>query len=196
LPAPLFRRILATIPALLLGGAAYQLGRLSAREPRPAQEPLALGYAGSRGFALAPPAPRPFRPWRRKAFGLVVLCILILGGISGVILWQHEVRLRHQSERAAALVAGDPSRAPLLMLRHGCAGCHAVPGLAGPQGMVGPALGGIGQRLFLAGRIANTPDNLVRWIRDPKGVDPKTAMPVTGISDEEARDVAAYLLAR
>ena len=32
-----------------------------------------------------------------------------------------------------------------------------------------------------------------RWIVNPKQFDPRTAMPVTGISLGEARDVAAYL---
>jgi cytochrome c len=30
-------------------------------------------------------------------------------------------------------------------------------------------------------------------ILDPRGLDPKTRMPQTGISEQEARDVAAYL---
>src|SRR5438094_6152587 len=33
----------------------------------------------------------------------------------------------------------------------------------------------------------------VRWIRDPRGFDPKTRMPGTGFSWQEARDIAAYL---
>ena len=39
----------------------------------------------------------------------------------------------------------------------------------------------------------NTPQNLVRWIRDPHEIEPRTAMPNLGLSDPEARDVAAYL---
>jgi cytochrome c2 len=34
----------------------------------------------------------------------------------------------------------------------------------------------------------------VRWIVNPRAVSPKTAMPVTGISEADARHVAAYLL--
>lgn len=34
---------------------------------------------------------------------------------------------------------------------------------------------------------------MIRWIVDPKGVDSLTAMPVTGVSEGEARDIAAYL---
>jgi cytochrome c1 len=44
--------------------------------------------------------------------------------------------------------------------------------------------------------LLNTPENLVRWIVDPRAVNPHTAMPVTGISAAEARDVVAYLYAR
>jgi cytochrome c2 len=194
LPAPLYRRILALLPALILA-AVYALGRFVTRAPEP--ERLAIGGSGARGFALAHPEPQPFRPWRRrKAFGLSILVLLCLAGAGGALLWQHQVRLWHRSERAAALVAGNPERAPLPMLRFGCVGCHEVSGIPGPRGMVGPTLDGIGRRLYLAGTLPNTPENLVRWIRDPKGVNPKTAMPVTGISEEEARDVAAYLLSR
>jgi cytochrome c1 len=49
-------------------------------------------------------------------------------------------------------------------------------------------------RVYLGGVLTNSPDHLVRWIVNPRAVSPKTAMPVTGISDAEARHVAAYLL--
>jgi len=41
--------------------------------------------------------------------------------------------------------------------------------------------------------LPNSPENLIRWIVNRREVNPKTAIPVTGISEEEARDVAAYL---
>ena len=46
---------------------------------------------------------------------------------------------------------------------------------------------------LIAGKLANTPDNLVRWIRQPKTVKPLTAMPDMGVSEGDARDMAAYL---
>jgi cytochrome c1 len=52
----------------------------------------------------------------------------------------------------------------------------------------------LGARVYLGGRLTNTPGNLIRWIEDPRAVDPQTAMPTTGISKREARDMAAYLL--
>jgi hypothetical protein len=42
----------------------------------------------------------------------------------------------------------------------------------------------------------NTPDNLVHWIVDPRGLNPKTRMPGTGIPEPAARDIAAYLYLR
>jgi cytochrome c1 len=36
---------------------------------------------------------------------------------------------------------------------------------------------------------------MIRWLRDPPAVDASTAMPNLGLSEAEARDIAAYLLA-
>lgn len=80
------------------------------------------------------------------------------------------------------------------MIRYGCAGCHNIPGVPGARGEVGPPLSGFDRRLYIAGALTNEPHNLVRWLVNPSAVDPHTAMPVTGISEAEARVVAAYLL--
>jgi cytochrome c len=37
------------------------------------------------------------------------------------------------------------------------------------------------------------PDNLARWIVDPKDSTKKVAMPALGVQPDEARDIAAYL---
>lgn len=75
----------------------------------------------------------------------------------------------------------------------GCGSCHTIPGVRGAQGKVGPPLTDFGERTFVAGELPNTPDNLIRWVRSPRSVQPKTAMPNLGLSDQQARDVAAYL---
>jgi cytochrome c1 len=59
--------------------------------------------------------------------------------------------------------------------------------------MVGPPLTSWSRRTFIAGQIPNTPDNLVRWLRNPRAIEPGTAMPGLGLDDRQARDVAAYL---
>ncbi len=46
---------------------------------------------------------------------------------------------------------------------------------------------------MIAGSVANTPEMLVRWIRDPRSIDPLTTMPAMGVGERDARDIAAYL---
>ena len=97
------------------------------------------------------------------------------------------------AREAAALTGGDPSRGPALLRKYGCQSCHTIPGVVGANGLVGPPLAGIASRSYLAGVLPNAPDNMLRWIRDPKGVDAKTAMPNTGVTPSDARHIAAYL---
>jgi cytochrome c2 len=87
-----------------------------------------------------------------------------------------------------------PSPAVDLMRRYGCAGCHQVPGIPSARGTVGPSLEGIADRRFLGGVVPNTLDALITWIVDPRRMAPHTAMPVTGITEQEARMVVEYLL--
>jgi cytochrome c1 len=46
---------------------------------------------------------------------------------------------------------------------------------------------------FVAGLLRNEPDNLLRWLRQPQSLIPGNAMPDTGLTDQQARDIAAYL---
>lgn len=96
-------------------------------------------------------------------------------------------------ERAARLTGGDPGRGPDLIRKYGCSACHAIPGIEGTHGTIGPPLHGIGSRSHLAGRLPNTPENLMRWIEDPQSIARGTAMPDAGMSHAEAQDIAAYL---
>jgi cytochrome c1 len=77
---------------------------------------------------------------------------------------------------------------------HGCHSCHIIPGVVGSARHVGPPLAGFARRTLIAGRLANTPDNLVAWIVDPQSIDPASAMPAMRVSEADARDMAAYLL--
>jgi cytochrome c len=58
---------------------------------------------------------------------------------------------------------------------------------------VGPPLNGLSNRIYIAGRLPNTPRNLIRWIRYPQQIYPGNVMPDLGISNHDARDIAAYL---
>jgi cytochrome c1 len=117
------------------------------------------------------------------AFGLAASAI-------GALLWQEQRRVE---ERAIALTQGSPGRGEQRIQALGCGGCHDIPGVTGAHGLTGPALSKFASRVFIAGRLQNTPDNLMRWIRDPHGVDPETAMPNVGADERDARDIAAYL---
>jgi cytochrome c2 len=92
-----------------------------------------------------------------------------------------------------AALAGDPRAGQLLLRQYGCASCHHIPGVAGARGNVGPPLDRIAKRVYLAGALPNTPENLARWIRRPEEVEPGTAMPDMQVTEQHARDMVAYL---
>jgi cytochrome c2 len=88
---------------------------------------------------------------------------------------------------------GDPQRGAKLIQHYACGYCHTIPGIANANGRVGPPLSFFGERLYVAGMLPNTPDNLIAWIRDPQRIVPGNVMPVLGVSENDARDIAAYL---
>lgn len=57
---------------------------------------------------------------------------------------------------------------------------------------MGPPLADFGRRIYVAGMLRNTPDNLTSWLRNPQRVVPGNAMPDMGISNPDARDIATY----
>jgi cytochrome c2 len=119
----------------------------------------------------------------------VWLALVCLGALAGACDGARQADARE----AAAMTGGDPSRGPDLLRKYGCQSCHTIPGVVGANGLVGPPLAGIASRSYIAGVLPNAPDNMLRWIRDPKGVDPKTAMPNTGVTPSDARHITAYL---
>ena len=122
----------------------------------------------------------------------VLSLITTLGLAAGVLTYQ--VRDRNQRTEVAGLLAsGDPARAPDIFRRYGCTGCHTIPGIAGADGKVGGPLVNMRERVYIAGVANNDAEALVDWIVSPTAFDPKTAMPETGISDAEARDLVAFL---
>lgn len=88
---------------------------------------------------------------------------------------------------------GDAERGRAALIALECGACHRIPGIPGPRGTVGPPLDGFRERVYVAGRHPNVPDRLIAWIRNAPSLDPGTAMPDLGVSESEARDIAAYL---
>jgi cytochrome c553 len=92
--------------------------------------------------------------------------------------------------------AGEPARGRAIVASgaYGCVACHAIPGIRGATGIVGPSLGGLAARNFLAGQLPNNTEVLVAFLQDPPALVPQTGMPDVGLNDQEARDIAAFLL--
>jgi mono/diheme cytochrome c family protein len=89
--------------------------------------------------------------------------------------------------------AGDVKRGKVALEQYACATCHRIPGVVGEQAPVGPPLDRIALRQYLAGVVLNNPQNMIRWLRAPQEIQPGTAMPNLGVSERDARDIAAYL---
>jgi cytochrome c len=100
---------------------------------------------------------------------------------------------RDVTREATELTGGDPVRGRVAIRHYGCPSCHTIPGVPGAYGLVGPPLGGIANRVYIAGMLPNTPDNMIRWIQAPQQVHKHTAMPNMGMTESEARDIAGYL---
>src|SRR3954453_24180547 len=125
----------------------------------------------------------------------VVAALAILAALTFTagMLWHIQ---RRADNTAVAMTGGDIARAPGLIRRYGCAGCHTIPGIPGGDGQVGGPLKDIRRRVYVGGVVTNSPDNMIKWIVSPQSFSPRSAMPATGISEAEARDVAAYLYPR
>jgi mono/diheme cytochrome c family protein len=95
-----------------------------------------------------------------------------------------------EPQLASAPHAGRGKRA---IHQYACATCHQIPGIVGPNAPVGPPLQAVGTRGFIAGVLPNTTENMVRWIRHPQAVNPRSAMPDLGVNERDAQDIAAYL---
>ena len=96
-------------------------------------------------------------------------------------------------QSAAVMTGGDPARGKELIRQTGCVSCHTIPGIRGANALVGPPLEQMASRVYIAGVLPNTPENMLRWLQNPPAVDPLTAMPSLHLTEAEARDIAGYL---
>lgn len=87
----------------------------------------------------------------------------------------------------------NPERGRGKVIQYGCRACHVIPGIPGKETKIGPSLEGFSQRQTLAGNLENTDENVIRWIRNPRSINPRTAMPMLGVSEADARDITAFL---
>jgi cytochrome c2 len=115
--------------------------------------------------------------------GVMALVLAFAAGC-GSVPYDREVR---------ALTGGDPVRGRQLIRGYGCDSCHTIPGVITADAHVGPPLTKVAHRVYLAGHIENTPENMMLWIQHPRTFDEKTAMPEMGVTERDSRDITAYL---
>ena len=123
-------------------------------------------------------------------YGLYVL--LIPFGIALIAIFASVI---HQPAitQTQTVAGADAARGVQRIIDYGCGSCHVIAGVSGANGRVGPALNGLAQRVYIAGKLQNTPANLVRWIQFPQEVSPGVDMPDLGVTEAAANDIAAYL---
>jgi cytochrome c2 len=124
---------------------------------------------------------------------LAVAGVVLIGGVGLGVYVERREREEAAWRHAARLTGGSPEAGLKAIARYGCGACHQIPGAPGAAGQVGPPLTGVGARAYIAGRFANDPPTLIRWIREPQAMAPGVAMPDMGVDEQAGRDIAAYL---
>lgn len=123
----------------------------------------------------------------------LTLAMALLGLLTGMLgscdnLSDKQVRAAYITTEGGNARAGRDT-----IRKYGCYACHTIDGVPGAHGLVGPPLDGIALREFIAGELPNTPQNLMRWIQHPRQVEPHTVMPEMGVTEQDSRDIVAYL---
>ena len=119
---------------------------------------------------------------RSLAAALSVACLMLSGCYGGQTLRPYATALDGNAKHGGELIRG-----------YGCGSCHMIPGIHNANGLVGPPLLYFSRRTMIAGQLPNTQQNLVRWVERPREIEPGTAMPDLGLTDDEAYDISAYL---
>jgi cytochrome c len=114
--------------------------------------------------------------------------LFMVGAISLFLVGRKEIGLVIKDVPGGNVVAGEQA-----IVKYGCGACHTIPGIRGADTYVGPLLTGYSRRHYIAGTLPNTYENLILWLQNPQAVEPGTVMPNLGVTEIEARDIAAYL---
>jgi cytochrome c1 len=123
------------------------------------------------------------------AIAMAITVVILAVGIT--LVWAPGFR----RDRAIGRVQGGDGTADVAAIHaQGCGACHTISGIVGADATVGPSLSGWARQKTIAGHVPNDFDHLVTWLMDPPAVDPETDMPNLHLTDQEARDIAAYLL--
>ena len=98
-----------------------------------------------------------------------------------------------QKAEPAEPAAGPAADGKAIFARSACVGCHTIRGVS--SGALGPDLTTFGSRGTLAaGILPVTVATVAAWVKDPARIKPDAKMPALGLTDEQARTVATYLI--
>jgi cytochrome c oxidase subunit II len=102
--------------------------------------------------------------------------------------------LQQESGPAVKATESGNEFGQMLLIAHGCGGCHAIRGTSA-VGRIGPDLTHVGGRLSLgAAALPNDADAIARWIVHNQHIKPKNRMPPYGIfSPKELAALSSYL---
>jgi putative membrane protein len=166
------------------GGIAYTIAGLACalkwlrhtgEEPTVTSAKDGRAYPIERGVAL--------ELTRQSVVPILLLAIACFAGCEA----------KRRADIAHDMTGGSAQRGRMMLKSYGCSSCHTIPGVPGAAGLVGPPLSGVSKRTFIAGIMENNVGNLLEWIKDPPKHDSLTVMPNLHVSDNDARDIAAYL---
>ena len=106
---------------------------------------------------------------------------------------QFEAWLAAQKKPAPPPSTESQSRGQQIFLSGTCVMCHTVAGTPA-RGTVGPNLTHVASnKTIAAGSLANTRENLARWVTDSQSVKPGTRMPPHTLAPEDLEAVLDYL---
>jgi cytochrome c oxidase subunit II len=98
-----------------------------------------------------------------------------------------------ERQRQAAPADPPARQGQAVFQRAGCALCHTIRD-APAATTAGPDLTHLAdRRTIAAGTLANTRDNLARWLTNPQAIKPGNKMPVPDLTAEELQALLAYL---
>ena len=98
-----------------------------------------------------------------------------------------------QEQSQPAQLGGTVSAGQQVFERTSCINCHTIAGTVA-NGTFGPDLTHLMSRETIAsGAVANTPELLRQWVRDPDVIKPGSKMPAMGLSDPDVNAVVQYL---
>jgi cytochrome c2 len=128
--------------------------------------------------------------WQLK-IELFMACVALLAWLGACTFTP--IALLERADAPTLVAGGSAARGADALQTYGCGACHSIPGIAGAEGMVGPPLDNWAERQVIVGSFPNQPQHLIRWIRFPQAVEPGNAMPDMGVTEQDARDISAYL---